>query len=36
LFVFGGMVVIEPGAMVNGDLLTMGSLLEIGGTITGD
>lgn len=36
LYVFGGMVVVEPGAMVDGDLLTVGSLLEIGGTITGD
>ncbi len=36
LFVFGGMVVLEPGAVVDGDLLTVGSLLEIGGTVTGD
>lgn len=36
LFVFGGMVVIEPGAIVDGDLLTVGSLLEIGGTVNGD
>lgn len=36
LYVFGGMVVVEPGATVDGDLLTVGSLLEIGGTVTGD
>ena len=36
LFIFGGMVVVEPGAMVEGDLLTVGSLLEIGGTVTGN